>query len=160
MSCALSRVDRQHGVRTAGTADCGVIRFPADYFGWTGWFGPPVEVCAGAQVLAVEFDAALGDDGLEIGKCRKVGVHDMCGRPLRSKRNLQERCGPWSGADMCAAFDAAHTPQARMGVRGSGPIQAHALEALVVKLFFPIPSLARCPIPLLCPPPASTASRS
>src|SRR3954451_6840764 len=32
---------------------------------------------------------------------------DMCGRPLRSKRNLQERCGPWSGADMCAAFDAA-----------------------------------------------------
>src|SRR5829696_2191093 len=39
-------------------------------------FGPPVEVCAGAQVLAVEFDAALGDDGLEIGKCRKVGVHD------------------------------------------------------------------------------------
>ena len=36
-------------------------------------------------------------------------------RPLRSKRNLQERCGPWSGADMCAAFDAAHTPQARMG---------------------------------------------
>jgi hypothetical protein len=35
-----------------------------------------VEVCAGAQVLAVEFDAALGDDGLEIGKCRKVGVHD------------------------------------------------------------------------------------
>src|SRR4051794_32332872 len=40
--------------------------------------------------------------------------HDMCGRPLRSKRNLQERCGPWSGADMCAAFDAAHTPQARM----------------------------------------------
>jgi hypothetical protein len=35
-----------------------------------------VEVCAGAQVLAVEFDAALGDDGLEIGKGRKVGVHD------------------------------------------------------------------------------------
>src|SRR5215204_6171101 len=39
-------------------------------------FGPPVEVCAGAQVLAVEFDAALGDDGLEIGKCREVSVHD------------------------------------------------------------------------------------
>src|SRR4051812_29512174 len=35
-------------------------------------------------------------------------VCDMCGRPLRSKRNLRERCGPWSGADMCAAFDAAH----------------------------------------------------
>ena len=73
----------------------------------------------------------------------------MCGRPLRSKRNLQERCGPWSGADMCAAFDAAHTPQARMGVRGSGPIQGHALEALVAKLVFPIPSLDRCAIPLL-----------
>src|SRR3954468_21707961 len=43
----------------------------------------------------------------------------MCGRPFGSKRNLQERCGTWSGADMCAAFDAAqaqaHTPQARMG---------------------------------------------
>src|SRR4051812_40540341 len=76
-------------------------------------------------------------------------VCDMCGRPLRSKRNLQERCGPWSGADMCAAFDAAHTPQARMGVRGSGPIQAHALEALVAKLVFLIPSLDRCAIPLL-----------
>src|SRR3954462_8709579 len=25
--------------------------------------------------------------------------NDMCGRPLRSKRNL-ERCGTWSGADM------------------------------------------------------------
>src|SRR3954465_12968408 len=58
----------------------------------------------------------------------------MCGRPLRSKTNLQERCGTWSGADMCAAFDAAHTPRAQMGVRGSGPIQAHALEALVAKL--------------------------
>src|SRR3954451_23890263 len=74
---------------------------------------------------------------------------DMCGRPLRSKRNLRERCGTWSGADMCAAFDAAHTPQARMGVRGSGPIQAHALEALVVKLVFLIRSLDRCAIPLL-----------
>jgi hypothetical protein len=68
---------------------------------------------------------------------------------LRSKRNLQERCGTWSGADMCAAFDAAHTPRAQMGVRRSGPIQAHALEALVVKLVFPIPSLDRCAIPLL-----------
>src|SRR4051812_14703993 len=69
----------------------------------------------------------------------------MCGRPLRSKRNLQERCGPWSGADMCAAFDAAHTPRAQMGVRGSGPIQGHALEALVAKLVFLIRSLDRAP---------------
>src|SRR3954453_13986062 len=53
---------------------------------------------------------------------------DMCGRPLGSKRNLRERCGAWSGADMCAASAAAHTPQAQMGVRRSGPIQAHALE--------------------------------
>src|SRR4029450_6093934 len=58
----------------------------------------------------------------------------MCGRSFRSKRNLQERCGPWSGADMCAAFDAAHTPRAQMGVRRSGPNQAHALDALVAKL--------------------------
>src|SRR3954452_22928137 len=76
---------------------------------------------------------------------QKAKHHDMCGRPLRSKRNLQERCGLWSGADMCAAFDAAHTPQARMGVRGSGPIQAHALEALVAKLVFLIRSLDRAP---------------
>src|SRR5215217_9230456 len=80
--------------------------------------------------------------------------HDMCGRPFRSKRNLQERCGPWSGADMCAAFDAAqaHTPQARMGVRRSGPIQAHALEALVAKLVVLIRSLDRAPS-LSCDPP-------
>src|SRR5438128_2236765 len=76
-------------------------------------------------------------------------VCDMCGRPLRSKRNLRERCGPWSGADMCAAFDAAHMPQAQMGVRRSGPSQAHALEALVAKLVFLIRSLDRSAIPLL-----------
>src|SRR5215213_3296795 len=76
-------------------------------------------------------------------------VCDMCGRPLRSKRNLRERCGSWSGADMCAAFGAAHTPRAQMGVRRSGPTQAHALEALVVKLVFLIRSLDRCAIPLL-----------
>src|SRR3954463_11429107 len=72
-------------------------------------------------------------------------IHDMCGRPLRSKRNLQERCRPWSGADMCAAFDAAHMPRAQMGVRRSGPSQAHALEALVAKLVFLIRSLDRAP---------------
>jgi len=83
------------------------------------------------------------------GKRRRDPVCDMCGRPFRSKRNLQERCGTWSGADMCAAFDAAHTPQARMGVRGSGPSQAHALAAPVAKLVFPIPSLDRSAIPLL-----------
>src|SRR3954454_1780272 len=66
--------------------------------------------------------------------------------PLRSKRNLQERCGPWSGADMCAASAAACSmPRAQMGVRGSGPIQAHALEALVAKLVFLIRSLDRAP---------------
>src|SRR4051794_9832004 len=60
---------------------------------------------------------------------------DLCGRPLRSKRNLQERCGTWSGADMCAASAAARSmPRAQMGVRRSGPIQAHALEAPVAKL--------------------------
>jgi hypothetical protein len=43
-------------------------------------------------------------------------------------------------ADMCAAFDAAHMPRARMGVRGSGPNQNHVLEAPVAKLVFLIPS--------------------
>jgi hypothetical protein len=43
-------------------------------------------------------------------------------------------------ADMCAAFDAAHMPRARMGVRGSGPIHNHVLEAPVAKLVFLIPS--------------------
>src|SRR3954452_15814864 len=38
------------------------------------------------------------DDVLNGG--RSLPQCDMCGRPLRSKRNLQERCGPWSGADM------------------------------------------------------------
>ena len=73
-------------------------------------------------------------------------VCDMCGRPLRSKRNLQERCGTWSGADMCSASAAARSmPRAQMGVRRSGPIQAHALEALVAKLVFLIRSLDRAP---------------
>src|SRR3954452_2881289 len=40
-------------------------------------------------------------------------------------------------------------PRAQMGVRRSGPIQAHALEALVAKLAFLIRSLDRCAIPLL-----------
>src|SRR3954449_2605109 len=64
----------------------------------------------------------------------------MCGRPLWRKKNFLDWCSARSGADMCAAFDAAHTPQARMGVRGSGPNQAHALEAPVAKLVFLIPS--------------------
>src|SRR5688572_28126416 len=69
----------------------------------------------------------------------------MCGRPLWRKKNFLDWCSARSGADMCAAFDAAHTPQARMGVRGSGPIQAHALEAPVAKLVVPIRSLDRAP---------------
>src|SRR3954447_27016309 len=47
---------------------------------------------------------------------------------------------------MCAASAAARVmPLAQMGVRGSGPIQGHALEALVAKLVFPIRSLDRAP---------------
>src|SRR3954462_7378673 len=65
---------------------------------------------------------------------------DMCGRPLWRKKNFLDWCSARSGADMCAAFDAAHTPQARMGVRGSGPNQSHALAAPVAKLVFLIPS--------------------
>jgi hypothetical protein len=43
-------------------------------------------------------------------------------------------------AAMCAASHAAHRPQARMGVRGSGPSQSHVLAAPVDKLVFLIPS--------------------
>jgi hypothetical protein len=43
-------------------------------------------------------------------------------------------------ADLCAACSAAHMPRARMGVRGSGPIQIHVLGAPVAKLVFLIPS--------------------
>ena len=73
-------------------------------------------------------------------------VYDLCGRPFGSKRNLRERFGTWSGADMCAASAAARfMPRAQMGVRRSGPIQAHALEALVAKLVVLIRSLDRAP---------------
>src|SRR3954469_8504955 len=69
----------------------------------------------------------------------------MCGRPLWRKKNFLDWCSARSGADMCAALDAAHTPQAQMGVRRSGPIQAHALDALVAKLVVLIRSLDRAP---------------
>src|SRR3954462_6020246 len=86
---------------------------------------------------------------------RALNVCDLCGRPFGSKRNLQERSGPWSGADMCAAFDAARSmPRAQMGVRRSGPIQAHALAALVAKLVVPIRSFDRS-LSLSCDPPTS-----
>jgi hypothetical protein len=76
-----------------------------------------------------------------------IVVMDMCGRPLRSKRNLQASCGASSGADMCPASAAAgHVPRARMGVCGSGPLQPRALEALVHDLAVPTPSLDRCAI--------------
>src|SRR3954453_6839497 len=60
--------------------------------------------------------------------------------PALAQEDFLDWCSARSGADMCAAFDAAHTPQARMGVRGSGPNQSHALEAPVAKLVFLIPS--------------------
>src|SRR5689334_16673589 len=109
-----------------------------------------IEKVSGHVAYAVTTLGGLLGLGAEVHSIPWEQLHyDMCGRPLRSKRNLQERCGPWSGADMCAAFDAARTPQARMGVRRSGPIQAHALAALVAKLVFLIRSLDRCAIPLL-----------
>src|SRR5215210_6054209 len=76
---------------------------------------------------------------------RSEKVCDMCGRPLWRKKNFLDWCSARSGADMCAAFDAAHTPQARMGVRGPGPSQAPALEAPVAKLVVLIRSLDRAP---------------
>jgi hypothetical protein len=65
---------------------------------------------------------------------------DMCGRPPERKKNLRVRYSAQSGADMCAASGTAHMPRAWMGVRGSGPIQCHALEAPCHGLVFPIPS--------------------
>jgi hypothetical protein len=47
---------------------------------------------------------------------------------------------------MCPASDAAVTlPPARMGVRGSGPIQCRALKARVHNLAFPILLLTIAP---------------
>src|SRR5215207_2009093 len=84
---------------------------------------------------------------------------DMCGRPFRSKRNLLDWGSAWSGADMCAAFAAARSmPRAQMGVRRSGPIQAHALDALVAKLVVLIRSLDRAPS-LSCDPPTPRQPR-
>jgi hypothetical protein len=61
---------------------------------------------------------------------------------------------------MCAAFDAAHMPLARMGVRGSSPNQSYALQALVAVLVFLIPSRDRCAIPLLRSSHAPTAPQT
>src|SRR3954468_16978090 len=83
-------------------------------------------------------EAHMPPAGSTRGKRQKLC--DMCGRPLWRKKNFLDWCSARSGADMCAAFDAAHTPQARVGVRGSGPNQSHALEAPVAKLVFLIPS--------------------
>ena len=65
--------------------------------------------------------------------------HMTASDPIKTLSNTLARRGP-STYDMCAASDAAHMPRARMGVRGSGPIQDHALEAPVAKLVFLIPS--------------------
>src|SRR3954449_9315849 len=86
----------------------------------------------------LRFGGAYAARMLNAGQTPKLC--DMCGRPLWRKKNFLDWCSARSGADMCAAFDAAHTPQARMGVRGSGPNQSHALEAPVAKLVFLIPS--------------------
>jgi hypothetical protein len=67
-------------------------------------------------------------------------MRGMCGRPPERKKNLLVRYSAQSGADMCAASGTAHMPRAWMGVRGSGPIQCHALEAPCHGLVFPIPS--------------------
>src|SRR3954463_8282402 len=45
--------------------------------GWLGrdvWLGPPVEVCAGFELIVIENATALGHDVLEISKRRKVLV--------------------------------------------------------------------------------------
>jgi len=46
----------------------------------------------------------------------------ICGRPPPGKGKRWGRCGAWSDAVICPAFDAAGTqPPACMGVRGLGP---------------------------------------
>ena len=86
-----------------------------------------------------------------VGITKRVNSgRDMCGRPFRSKRNLQERCSAWSGADMCSASGAARSmPRARMGVRGSGPDQGRVLKVRCCTLVFPTPSLDWSAIPFL-----------
>jgi hypothetical protein len=89
------------------------------------------------------------------------GSRDMCGRPFWRKKILLDRWSAWSGADMCTAFDAARCmPRARMGVRGSGPIQRRALEALCHGLVFLTPSHRPLRHPLLRSSWAPTASQS
>src|SRR3954469_23644910 len=117
--------------------------------GWSSaWIADGLEKRPGYERLHQLIDYAtnrLGEESLEDranppGSWSADKLCDMCGRPLWRKKNFLDWCSARSGADMCAAFDAAHTPQARMGVRGSGPNQSHALEAPVAKLVFPIPS--------------------
>ena len=98
----------------------------------------PGHVLLDPEVVAL--DPLLQVLGHVVQRGARQKVCDMCGRPARRKRNLQDQSSARSGADMCAASNAAHMPRARMGVRGSGPIQDHALEAPVAKLVFLIPS--------------------
>lgn len=70
-----------------------------------------------------------------------VVIMDMYGRPRRCKKNLRS-CAAHGQVLTCIRplMRRSHMPRARMGVRGSDPLQSRALVALVHELVFPIPS--------------------
>jgi len=70
-----------------------------------------------------------------------IVVMDMYGRPRRCKKNLRS-CAAHGQVLTCIRplMRRSHMPRARMGVRGSDPLQSRALVALVHELVFPIPS--------------------
>src|SRR4051795_12076374 len=117
------------------------------------------------QVKAVEAerDAVLAqaqaNPGVPAPAALLLALRGMCGRPVWTPPPVQEeslnRCGAGSGAAMCpASAAAAHSPRARMGVRGSGPHHWSTLEALSSHLVLLIPSHRR--LRHTCP---STSSR-
>ncbi|MBG0791908.1 transposase, partial [Methylocystis sp. H62] len=70
-----------------------------------------------------------------------IVIMDMYGRPRRCKKNLRS-CAAHGQVLTCIRplMRRSHMPRARMGVRGSDPLQSRALVALVHELVFPIPS--------------------
>src|SRR4051812_45257118 len=71
--------------------------------GWLGrdvWLGPPVEVCAGFELIAVENAKALGDDLLKIGE----GLEVLVGQWLVEKRGRRSRASLSPSKPVATAF--------------------------------------------------------
>jgi hypothetical protein len=76
-----------------------------------------------------------------------VVIMDMCGRPRWCKKNLSKSTERGRVLTCVRPFCCGcHMPLARMGVRGTGPIQPRVLEARIHDLVFPILSRDRCAI--------------